>query len=293
MALPPQLTRHQRCQLERLRSSGDLPDDAAFLELAIAHQVAAPLAVWAQRRGAAVPESWARRLAQVRAMNLRIEQQAFWVGQALDAAGIDWLVGKGLLRALDPLLPDRFIGDIDIYLPGDQAQDAIAALAPRYQPDNAPWDAYIEAQMLVPLAANSDYVPVDLHRTWHGFVGGAEGRILAAECSGLRRQNFASPSARDDLRIALYETIYSVWNNPLRRLWELQILVERLAPPELAALLGSMGLRSSALTIARRFIAAPWLRRSRRSAGVLAMLLVSRRPVMRARELAAMRLRAR
>jgi hypothetical protein len=66
-----------------------------------------------------------------------------------------------------------------------------------------------------------------------------------------------------------------------------------LAAQELDALLESMGLRRSALGIAGRFIASSWLRRSRRSAGVLAMLLVSRRPVTRARELAAMRLRAR
>lgn len=293
MALPPQLTGAQRAQLEALRSSGDLPDEADFLELAIAHQVAAPLAVWAQRRGAVVPEPWLRRLAQVRAMNLGIEQQAAWVGQALDGAGINWVVGKGLLRALDPLLPERFIGDIDLYVPGDQAIAAIAALAPHYRPEEAPWDAYIKAQMLVPLAANSHCVPVDLHRTWHGWVGGAEGRILAADCHGSRRQGFAAPSTSDDLRITLYEIIYSAWNNPLRRLWELELLAARLAAQELDAVLESMGLRRSALGIAGRFIASSWLRRSRRSAGVLAMLLVSRRPVTRACELAAMRLRAR
>ena len=100
MALPPQLSRAQRAQLEALRHQGDLPDDAELLERAIAHQVAAPLAVWALRRGDSVPAIWKARLNQVRAMNLRIVAQAETLRDLLNDAGLPWLAAKGVLLSL-------------------------------------------------------------------------------------------------------------------------------------------------------------------------------------------------
>ena len=201
MALPPQLSRAQRAQLEALRHAGDLPDDAEFLELAIAHQVAAPLAVWALRRGDSVPAIWKARLNQVRAMNLRILAQAETLRDLLNDAGLPWLAAKGVLRALDPALPERFIGDLDLYVPQASAEAAVRVLEPTYRQDNAAWDAYIMAQVLV--LRDGEGVPLDLHRSWHGWVGGHEGEIEPLKVPARSLDGFALPDAEDDLRIAL------------------------------------------------------------------------------------------
>ena len=84
--------------------------------------------------------------------------------------------------------------------------------------------------------------------------------------------------------------IYSTWNNPLRRIWETQELAQRLSEERLEAVLKSMGLRHRSLQIGDHFLRRPRLRRSRRFAGVLAMLMVSRRPLQRAFKLLRMRL---
>lgn len=288
MALPPQLTAAQRAQLERLRSSGDLPNDSALLELAIAHQVAAPLAVWAQRRGDVVPAAWKARLNQVRAMNLVILMQARALRDLLNASGLPWLAAKGLARALDPLLPDRFIGDIDLYVPAETAIDVVQVLDADYRCLDQAWDVYIMAQVLLPRHAQG--VPIDLHRSWHGWVGGDEGAITRFSVAPRCLDGFPLPSFSDDLRIALYETLYSTWNNPLRRLWELQAMAERLPVNALCSLLLEMGLADRALTVPDRFLRVSRLRVSRRFSGALAMILASRNPLLRAFGLARMRL---
>jgi len=58
----------------------------------------------------------------------------------------------------------------------------------------------------------------------------------------------------------------------------------------LEALLKGMGLRHRSLQIGDHFLKRPGLRRSRRFAGVVAMLMVSRRPLLRLARLARMRL---
>ncbi len=115
--VPKRLTGQWREVFEALRRGrAQLSDYDSAYELAIAHQLCAPLASYALERGDEVPERWRTRLNHVRAQNLIFETCLASLAEQLDALNVPWFVTRGAARLADPLVPDRLCGDVDLYI---------------------------------------------------------------------------------------------------------------------------------------------------------------------------------
>jgi hypothetical protein len=288
---PPFLEPKQRALFDALgRGELGLADHADLLPIAIDHGIAAHCAFVARQSGQVVPELWRSRLHQVAGQNLLVRSQLDELAGRLNAAGVPWLAGKGWLRQLDPVLGERLMGDIDLYVP-QAAHGALgAALEGAYVAGLQGGEAYNNARVFRPVGSGVD---VDVHYAVHGALAAADAPVEPLVERAERRGEVPCPCPADDYIITLIDALCGAWNNPLRRLWELAILRERLNPNERAEALAVAGLKADAERAVEAAFASRKFQRSYRRALVVTLCRASRHPVRRLIALAALRLGAR
>ena len=230
---------------ESLRhGSATLDDHDACFDLALAHQIAAPLASLALARGESIPERWRERLMQVRAQNLAYENCLTLLVARLDGLSVPWFATRGAVRLSDPVVPDRLCGDIDLYI------------------DPADWPK-IEATLSADSAFERDHqrgeknrstrhfnwtsgltLALDFHlgvSPFHSEGGGVLAGLLARRVRNAAGLWVLPPE--DDYGMALVEALIESPANRLRRLWELDALAARLSAGEHQRMRRRFGLR--------------------------------------------------
>ena len=128
-------------------------------------------------------------------------------------------------------------------------------------------------------------VEIDLHLSVSPFHD--LGDPLLDEVLARRRQNRRGlwvPSVEDDYGLALVEALIEAPANRLRRLWELEILAQRLSAGQRQRMRRQFGLRRWAEPLPRQIF-------DGLQGGLLALIVGSRRPLAQTRSSLAMMLR--
>jgi hypothetical protein len=287
--VPVRLGRRRRADLEALYTGAKTIAAAPELfDLALAHQVAAPLAALARSRGDEVPEPWAGRLADVRAQNLAFAAPLAEIAEVLDATGCLWLAARGAARLSDPLMPDRLCGDIDVHILAEQWPEIQAALARHAHLNRRPHRGDKNRSTRHFSYHHGVRVDLDIHLAPSPFH--AQSSSLQRALLNGRQQTAAGlwvASAEDEYGLNLLEALMEAPANRLRRLWELDALKERLSPGELQRMRRRFGLRRWAHSLPSAIFdllqGTPTMRTRNqlmtRYTGVLALITASRRPL--------------
>ena len=291
--VPKRLNGKRRAVFEALRDGhAELRNHDDLYELAIAHQLCAPLANYALNRGEEIPERWRERLHNVRAQNLVFESHLASLAQHLDDLSVPWFVTRGAARLADPIIPDRLCGDIDLYiLPQDwlrierelSAKAEFERTVQRGEKNRSTrhflWRPSLEVQL-------------DFHLSVSPFHSeGGAGYELLMQRRVRNAHGLWVLSPEDDYGMALLEALIEAPANRLRRLWELDSLYERLKPGERQRMRRRFGLRRWAHRLPhlvfRRIQGTPVMYNARqllvRYGGLSMLILASRRPVRQTR----------
>lgn len=219
--------------------------DEAMFRLAVDHGVAAALAAWAIERGDPVPPLWRDRLRQVRAQQLRHKSALDDLLNRLQLSGTQWMVARGWARTVDPILPVRPMGDVDLYTSHDQLSKLSEALMPRWQWKYNLYDPWTTTRVFVD--QEGDGPAVDIHFDFSFFGQRCPGAMERALERRRRVEGLWLPDLETDWIIALIESLQSLRQRSLRRQWELEGLGHRLAPRERRNILMRFGLSSELL----------------------------------------------
>lgn len=204
-----------------------------YYDLALSHQLAAPLAGMASKRGESLPEPWAQRLRSVRIQNLAFEPALAELSEILNSFGFPWLAARGAARLADPVLPERLCGDVDLYIKASHWPDFAAALCaePGFAVDPQRGDKNRSTRHI--LMNRGLRIELDVHLApspFHAEGHELQERLLAGRVS--QASGLFVPSPEDDYGIALIEALIEAPANRLRRIWELEALQQRLSPEQ-------------------------------------------------------------
>ena len=292
--VPKRLTNKWREVFEALRDGrAQLSDHDRAFDMAIAHQLCAPLASYALNRGEAVPDRWRERLNHVRAQNLVFESHLASLVQHLDDLSIPWFVTRGAACLADPIIPDRLCGDVDLYVLRKDWPSIEIELAAKpeferivgYGEKNRSTRHFIWRPSLE--------VQLDFHLSVSPFHSeGGAGYELLMQRRIRNAHGLWVLSPEDDYGMALIEALIEAPANRLRRLWELDVLYERLKPGERQRMRRHFGLRRWAHRLPhlvfRRIQGTPVMHSARqllvRYGGLSMLILASRRPVRQTRD---------
>ena len=267
------LSVQQRDVFEAVRLGQQSLSDGTPFDLAVDHGVAAALAAWSIDRGETIPGLWRDRLRQVRAQQLRQRSDLEDLRERLHASSVRWMTARGWARTVDPILPVRPMGDVDLYTTEDQLEALADALQPRWQLKHRSDDVWGTTRLFVDGEGRGP--AVDVHLDFSLFGRRCPGAMEAALDRRRRVVDLWLPDAEDDWLIALIESLQSARQRSLRRHWERQGLGTRLGPigrrvamerfrlrPELLDQLEQRLHCSAPEGQALRWIAAGWLQAS-------------------------------
>ena len=292
--VPKRLTGKWRATFEDLRHGrAQLSDHDRAYDLAIAHQLCAPLASYALERGDEVPERWRERLNHVRAQNLIFETYLASLAEQLDALNVPWFVTRGAARLTDPLVPDRLCGDVDLYIRPEDWPTIEIELAAKPDFERTVQRGEKNRSTRHFLWRPNLEVQLDFHLSVSPFHSeGGAGYALLMQRRVRNTQGLWVLPPEDDYGMALIEALIEAPANRLRRLWELDVLHERLKPGERQRMRRRFGLRRWAHRLPhlvfRRVQGTPVMYNARqllvRYGGLSMLILASRRPVRQTRD---------
>lgn len=235
----------QRARLEAMRWGRRPLGGAEDFAQALSHGVAGALAAWTIERSETVPRRWRDRLRQLRAGQLRQQACLDELRARLDASGALWITARGWARTVDPILPIRPMGDVDLYTTPEELPALAQGLLPRWQLKDRPDDHWGTTRLFVDRRGMAP--AVDVHLDFSLFGGRCRGAMEQALARRRSVQGLWLPSAEDDWLIALIESLQGLRQRSLRRHWERQGLADRLDPSIRRTVLKRFGLRSELL----------------------------------------------
>ena len=288
--VPPRLGSDLSRRFEAMwRGQQPIDENEGLLRVAVAHQIAAPIADRAVKRGATLAQAWAERLEAVRAQNLIMGMAAAELAKHFDACGGPWLIARGVSRLDDGLIGERTAGDLDLYVsPGEWPEWEAHLLELPGMVRNETTGEFNRSTRHFRFERGAMTVEVDLHLAVSPFH--AIGDPLLNGVLERRRRNGRGlwvPSLEDDYGLALVEALIEAPANRLRRLWELEILAQRLSAGQRQRMRRRFGLRRWAEPLPRQIfdsLQGRLVMRHRhqlmvRYGGLLALILGSRHPV--------------
>lgn len=278
------LSMAQRAEFEAMRrGTRSLAGKVAF-DLALDHGVASALAAFAEARSQGVPSLWKARLRQLRAQQLQQRSCHRELQDRLESSGAVWMTARGWARTVDPILPIRPTGDVDLYTTIDQFDLLRRGLAPRWELERRQDDRWGTTRVLHDRKGKGP--AVDVHFDFSLFGGRCPGAIENALSRRRQLGGLWLPAAEDDWMIALIESLQGLRQRSLRRHWERQGLAARLEPVAQQAVLQRFGLRPEVLyqLEQRLYVAVPESQALRRS--MMSWLRASQAPVTTAAWLA-------